>query len=102
VEVERLDLVSLACLAANLADTPRRLAPGERITLRRYLRRCLPPPYAREIRARLRAKELYLGVDGRPVTHTGILLERESRVLVYVRQGGGVLIVEPDPEAGLN
>jgi hypothetical protein len=99
---ERLDWISLVCLAANLAETPRRLAPGERITLGRCLRRCLPFPFAREIRARLRAQELYLSVDGRPVTHTGILLGRESRVVVYVRQGGGVLIVEPDPEAGLN
>jgi hypothetical protein len=45
--MEQLDWLSLACLAGNLADTPRRLAPGERITLQRYLRWCLPSPYAR-------------------------------------------------------
>jgi hypothetical protein len=100
--VKELDWLSLMLLAGNLADTPRPLAPGERITLRRYLRRCLPSLQGREIAARLRARELHLWIDGRPATDSRVLVERASRVLVYVRQGNGVRIVEPDPEAWLN
>jgi hypothetical protein len=100
-DVKKLDWLSLTLLAANLADTAKRLAPGERITLRRYLQRCLPPPYSREIAARLRARELHFWVDGWPA-HVNVLVERASRVLVYVRQGDAVRIVDPDPAAGLN
>jgi hypothetical protein len=100
--VRELDSLALVLLAGNLADTPRRLARGERITLRRYLQRCLPSPYGQEIAARLRARELHLWVDGRPATDTSVLVERTSRVLLYVRQGNGVWIIEADPEAGLN
>lgn len=78
--MKRLDWLSLMLLAANVADTSTRLAPGERITLRRYLRRCLPPPYDREIAARLRARELYLWVDGQPAVDTNVLVEHESQV----------------------
>jgi hypothetical protein len=76
-------------VAGNLADTQKRLAPGERITLRRFLQRCLPSPYWREIAARFRARQLYLWIDGRPAADVNVLVERDSRVLVYVRQGGG-------------
>jgi hypothetical protein len=100
--MRELDWLSLVFLAGNLADTTRRVAPGERITLRRYLQRCLPSPYGREIAGRLRARELHLWIDGRPAADTSVLVERASRVLVYVRQGDGVRIVESDPEAGLN
>jgi hypothetical protein len=100
--VRKLDWLSLTLLAGNLADTPKRLAPGERITLRRYLQRCLPPLYSREIAARLRARELHLWIDDRPAADGNVLVERASRVLVYVRQGDGVRLVEPDPAAGLN
>jgi hypothetical protein len=100
--VETLDWLSLTLLAGNLADTRKRLAPGERITLRRYLQRCLPPPYSREIAARLRARELYLWIDGRPAAGLDVLMQRDSSVLIYVRLSEGVRIVEPDPEAMLN
>lgn len=98
----KLDWLSLTVLAGNLADAPKRLALGERITLRRYLRRCLPSPYWREIAARLRAGELYLWIDGQPAVDVNVLVERDSRVLVYVRQDDGVRIVDPDPETTLN
>jgi hypothetical protein len=101
-DVKKLDWLSLTLLAGNLAATPRRLAPGERVTLRRYLQRCLPSPHCREIAARLRARELYLWIDGRPAADANILVERDSRMLIYVRQRDGVRIVDPDPEAWLN
>jgi hypothetical protein len=100
--VKKLDWLSLMLLAGNLADTRKRLAPGERVTLGRYLRRCLPPLYGREIARQLRTGELYLWIDGRPAVGTDVLVQRDSRVLVYVRQGDTVRIVDPDPEAALN
>jgi hypothetical protein len=100
--VKKLDWFYLTLLAGNLADARKRLAPGERITLRRFLQRCLPRPYWREIAARLRARELHLWVDGRSAADVNVLIERTSRVLVYVRQGDGVRIVDPDPAAVLN
>jgi hypothetical protein len=36
------------------------------------------------------------------VIDTNVLVERDSRVLLYIRHGVGVRIVEPDPEASLN
>ena len=100
--MKRLDWLSLRLLAANVADTSTRLAPGERVTLRHYLRRCLPSPYDREVAARLRARELSLWVDGQPAVDANVLVERQSQVLMYVQQGDGVRIIEADPEAGLN
>lgn len=101
---KKLDWLELALLAGTLAATRGSLAAGERLTLRRYLRRRLPAACAREIAARLRAREFHLWVDGRPVAATDrdVRVERDSRVVVYVRTGQGVPIVDPDPEATLN
>jgi hypothetical protein len=102
--MQRLDWLCLTLLAGNLAATREALEPGERVTLRRYLQRRLPATYAREIAARLRAREFYLWIDGRPVVYADldVVVERDSRVLLFVRTANAVRIIEPDPEAALN
>lgn len=102
--MQKLDWLCLMLLAGNLVATQESLRAGERVTLRWYLRRRLPAAHAREIATRLRAREFYLWIDGRSVVASDpdVLVERDSRVLVYVRTGNGLRIVEPDPEAALN
>jgi hypothetical protein len=100
-----LDTLCLMIMAGNLAKTRTTIDPGERLTIRRYLRRRIVPlRYARETAAELRAGEFLLWIDGRIVVDpdTPVLIERDSRVLVCALRGERLWFIEPDFVAALN
>jgi hypothetical protein len=86
-----------------LARTAVTVLPGERLSVRQYLRRRLPRVHAREVANTLRAGQLHLWVDGRLVRDLKRkVIEPDSQVLLYVRASDAVQLVALPAEVWLN